>query len=525
MTDQRLLRSFAEAALVSGALTVLVFFAQWNYGYNLADEGFQWYISQRVLFGEMPIRDYFSYDPGRYLWSAAFFKLLGFDGLFEQKLANSCFGLVGLASTYVAMTAAGFRRPMRLAVAAFLAIAMGFPLHKIYEQSFSLIGVAFLAYSLYEPLKGKRWVVLGLVTGIAAIFGRNIGVFVAAGSLLGLLAVWRLHGIKTAARKLTAYGAGVLAGYAPMLLWCVIDQRLGRAMIESIRFTSNWQQPIPIPFAWRITQSFASMYEAHGTLVGWLCIAVFATYALFGFRSLADLAVSTTLGRKQALRLAALCIGLPFLYQGFNRADFVHIAHGILPMFVLIAAQIGITRRLMERVIGGAVVTLSLLCWLPAEPLLSIALERNRGAEKVKKYPIDGKFYYLESTVADVLKESRLLADRCHVKDGQLVAMPYYPGVLAYLHVKAPYPELYYLYDRDEDFQNGAISRLESAGTKVAIVNSKAAMDGNRKYRIDSTNPVLYHYVMSNFSKVELSNETLARFTFLTRNCEPAPGE
>jgi hypothetical protein len=93
--------SYLEAAMFSAAAATFVFLIQWRDGFNWGDEGWLWYISQRVAAGQVPIRDVFSYDPGRYYWSAGIFKILGRDGFFEQLLANYLFGIVGLAVTYV----------------------------------------------------------------------------------------------------------------------------------------------------------------------------------------------------------------------------------------------------------------------------------------------------------------------------------------------------------------------------------------------------------------------------------------
>src|SRR6185437_1454732 len=97
--------SYLEAVLLSAAAAAFVFLIQWRYGFNWGDEGWLWYISQRVAVGQVPIRDVFSYDPGRYYWSAAIFKILGRNGFFEQLLANYLFGIFGLLVMYVAMAA------------------------------------------------------------------------------------------------------------------------------------------------------------------------------------------------------------------------------------------------------------------------------------------------------------------------------------------------------------------------------------------------------------------------------------
>ncbi len=519
MFQGTLRRNVAEALIVSALLTTAVFLIQWRYGFNLGDEGLHWYLAQRVKFGEMAIRDSFGYDPGRYLWSAAWFKALGSDGLFEQRLANTSFGFLGLTSAYIATAGFGVRRAIRLPLAALLSLAMGYPLHKIYEQSLSLVGVAVLAYSLSKPQRSKRWILLGLLTGFAAIFGRNSGVYLAAASLLGLIALWKLKCLSEFLRGFVIYSAGVLTGYAPMIAWFAVDPKFRHAMIASILFTPQTQIPLPIPFPWRVPQSLSSVYKVQAVAVSWLCIAVFAIYAIYGYRLLKNFGTSTILYSKQILGLSALCVGLPFLHQAFDRADFGHIAQGILPLFVLIATQLDTSGKRLDTVIAVSFAALALLSWLPSEPLLASIISQHHRRDSITKYTIDGRLFQIDSTAAALLDETKLLASRCEANDGQVIAMPYFPGVFAYLHLRSPYWETYYLHKRDDAFQQSEIASLEAYATKVAVVNDKAALDGKDSLRIQATNPILYNYIFTRFSRVESTNEKLVDFTFLTRNC------
>ena len=143
--------NISEALLLSAAVSLTVFSLQWRYGFNLGDEGWLWYISQRTALGDVPLRDFFSYDPGRYYWSAAVFKLLGRTGFFEQLLANYLFAIVGSALAYLAMFRAGLSRSWRISILLLLGIVLGFPRHKIYEQTLSLIAVAAIAFLFAAP--------------------------------------------------------------------------------------------------------------------------------------------------------------------------------------------------------------------------------------------------------------------------------------------------------------------------------------------------------------------------------------
>lgn len=257
----------AKAVIVATLLGGTLFALQWKYGYNMGDEGWLWYVPQNIHAGVMPIRDVFAYDPGRYLWSATWFKIIGKSGLFEQRLANTIFGILGLACAYASMQTASIKSWLRLTVATLLALTLCFPLHKVYEQSLSLIAVALVDCVLRNPSYRSWWLALGISTGVAACIGRNSGLFYAVAATAALATTWRLSSFRNSIRMSVIYACGVVIGYLPMILWFVIDSNFRRAMIESVLFTMKWKMPLPIPFPWRVKQDLTPVSAMHATVV------------------------------------------------------------------------------------------------------------------------------------------------------------------------------------------------------------------------------------------------------------------
>ncbi|MGB8408783.1 MAG: hypothetical protein WCE58_02585, partial [Gallionella sp.] len=170
-------RSTLAILLLSLTGVIGLFLLESHVGLTLWDEGFLWYGVQRVMSGEVPMRDFTSYDIGRYYWSAAFMGLLGSKGIVALRIAIAAFEAIAL---FLGLTALARSYPIRnllfwlLAVITLL-IWMA-PQYRVFDIALPIILVSALSFLVEKPTP-CRYFLTGLVIGIVAVFGRNHGVY------------------------------------------------------------------------------------------------------------------------------------------------------------------------------------------------------------------------------------------------------------------------------------------------------------------------------------------------------------
>src|SRR5438270_2589068 len=118
--------------LLSAALVFIFFLLQGNVGFNIADEGFLWYGTVRTALGEVPVRDFQAYDPGRYYWGALWFKVIGSDGIIALRVSQAVLQFLGLSVALLLLRRV-LRSWLALAVAAGVLLLWMLPQWKIYE--------------------------------------------------------------------------------------------------------------------------------------------------------------------------------------------------------------------------------------------------------------------------------------------------------------------------------------------------------------------------------------------------------
>ncbi len=91
-------QSFVATSSVIGALVaLLIFMLDRRFGSFLREEGYLWYGVQRVFLGEIPIRDFMSYETGRYYLSAGVLGLFHDHGLLALHARLALWATFGLS--------------------------------------------------------------------------------------------------------------------------------------------------------------------------------------------------------------------------------------------------------------------------------------------------------------------------------------------------------------------------------------------------------------------------------------------
>ena len=496
--SDELIRKYFWIGLSSAGLVAVSLLWQVRAGFQLADEGFLWYGAQRVMQGEVPVRDFMSYDIGRYYWSAALMFLQGDDGIIALRIAVGVFQAAGLFAGLTVLT----RTPDKprslpwLLLATVVLLVWMYPRHKLFDVSISIGLIALLTFLAERPTT-SRYFIAGIGVGLAAVFGRNHGVYGVFGTLvvMAYLLSRRQKGPSTP-RALGSWAGGIVVGYLPMLPMLIFCPGFGHAFWEGIRYlfeikATNLSLPIPLP--WRVAFGQLSIVDSvRGVFVGLLFIGTLA----FGLAGIAR--TMWHVWRNESVSpplLACIGLALPYAHYAYSRADIGHLALGIFPMLLGSLVWLSDLRNKWIRwSIGGLFCAVSLFVMLPLHPGW-----QSRTHENWRRVLIGHEAVLVDPVTARDAALLQLLTHRFAVNSrGSFLAIPFWPGAYALMNRKSPTWEIYPLYRRSESLQREEIRRIESAAPSFVIIVN-LALDNREELRFANTHPFLNRYLQTHF--------------------------
>ncbi|MEE3915082.1 hypothetical protein [Pseudomonas viridiflava] len=488
--------------IISAVFVTGNFLWQGHYGFNLWDEGYLWYGARQLIAGEIPIRDFMAYDPGRYYWAAGFFALTGDTGIIALRAAVAVFQVLGvyagLWTVSIALRKTTVKNLFFLCVAAVALMAWMYPRHKIFDMSISMMVVASLTYFLLKP-SVTRYFLLGLMVGLAAVFGRNHGVYAAVSSLLAMGwlslkasdSVYRWKGF-------AIWAGGVLAGYLPVLLMCLFIEGYLSAFLDTIVFMleqGNTNLPLPVPWPWTVGFGTAGfVIEARWFLIGICFIGLLA----FGAGALAWVFKERFAGHHVNPELVAVaCAALPYAHFAFARPDVGHLAQGIYPLllgiFVILAGLKSWASKTALGVIAASTSVFILAAWQPG------VLARTQDGWK--QVNVSDSTLFMDPSTAEAVDLLRDLTARYAIGGRAVLVLPFWPGAYPLLERHAPLWEIYALSPRSEEFQRAEIERIKKSDPGFVLVFDMA-MDGREELRFSNSHRLIDDYIRSHFEPV-----------------------
>ncbi len=461
---------------------------------GVADEGYLWYGVQRTVAGEVPLRDFQAYDPGRYYWCAAFAPLVG-DGMLGLRFATAVFQALGLS--FALLVAARFTRG--LVELAFCGLLLGlwmFPRHKLFEPALASMAVWF-AVRLLERPSVARHLAAGFFSGFAGFFGRNHALYAAAAT--GLLIAWMAWKERGGGqrKRAGAWALGVVAGYAPMWAMFLFVPGFAGSFIESNRLILQHGTNLPLayPWPWRTDWSALGGWDLAcqaGLSAAFLLPCIALPLGLFRAVRLRSAEVRT-----QAVIVASAVVGLFYVHHVSVRSHWSHLAE-CLPPVLLLALVLGASarRRWLRPAAWGALALASALAFLEVHPLL--AQFKPGYAQELVECEVDGERLRLPKGKARLLQGLEALVSAVVPPDETLFIAPGRPGLYPILGRVAPTWWIYFFWQASEDEQRALIADLARRGVNWVLIVDRS-IDDVEERRFQSTHPLVWQHLQSDF--------------------------
>lgn len=488
---------------VALATTLIAFLLEGRSDFNLWDEGFLWYGAQRVLHGEVPIRDFQSYDIARYYFVACFMWVMNNDGITTLRICLSLFQLSALVllnctlldlNRMAAAKSVGYLTFTNVIIHIWMR-----PYYATFDMSVSLISILVLR-TLSRSCSTKSAFLAGLYFGLLFSVGRNHALYF----LVGLIVVGiaqQLRTVKTTGTRQSSMFAmiGVVIGLIPIGYLMLAAPGFVGSYLESYwqlfqRKSTNL--PLPFPYPW--TLDYAALGIRSGTY-HFLSSLYFVLVLAYGIVAVPLLIYQRVVGLKfNHLVIGASALALPYAHYVHSRADVEHLGRGIFPLIV-VGVSVLISGRL-SRIQRIAIITFTCVSSLCVTNYFHTFWDRVKGVDNEEVTIQNETVFARYETAVEVNLLSKLVADYSITGDTFLTA-PYNCSSYAIFRVKSPLHDIYFLFPATKHQQLIMIKQLKSANIAFIWLSDKE-LDGipNRKFSV--THPLVDSYIKRNYKPI-----------------------
>lgn len=479
-----------QCATLAVMITTLRFVFQGSVGLMLEDEGFLWYGSQRMVAGELPMRDFLGYDLPRYIWNALVMLIVGSKGIYGLRLAIALCEWVTLTIVCVLFTTLQVRwRPVVVLLGIVTVLFWLYPRHKIYDHVVIWLMMVMFWWWLVNPTN-QRTFWAGVVVGVAAMIGRNHGMYaVCAGSLLLGYVWWSPISWRERLRLALTWGVGIVAGFAPMVLFMVAIPSFGQGYIESVQILFGLGKPnlsLPIPWPWHQTNLDA-------VLTGlWFVVPAVTYVVTFGvicWHRWHNNSISAGV-------LVAAVVGLVYLLVGYSRADMPHLAQGIAPFIALVLL---LTAYIPQRF---QIAVMLVLCSWSASVNWNMAWQSMWLGSNTNRQEVTATTQLtVPNAVANRLALIAAIQQKYNPLNEAFVVTPYWPGVYALWQKQSPLYNTYILFPFDETAQNREIKGLQQSQPRFILIDD-STIDNQKQLRFMVNYALVDTYIRTQYRQI-----------------------
>jgi len=493
--------NFFIIPLISLSIVALSFLLQGHIGLSLQDEGFLWYGAFRTWLNDIPIRDFQSYDPGRYYWVALCMKGLG-TGLMPLRISLAGFQFLGLTCGLLALSRVVHSRFL-ITITGFSLLLWMYPRHKLFEHSLAMV-LVYTGMLLIEQPTIKRHFASGCLVGLAAFFGRNHGFYSLMGFLFIILFIWGKCSREHLFKRISIFFAGVILGYVPMLTMIAFVPGFAKSFWESILRLASYGRtniPLPIPWPWRINFDQQGLLElVHQIIVGsfFLIVPVFFVVSL-----LYTLKISKQRVRESALFISSCCIGVMYMHYAFSRADINHLAQSLHP-FLLGIISLPLCKPDVRDIFRKSIVFVVLVVSLFSIGFVSPFYKWISNPGGFVKLVIDSDELLVKKETAQIITTIEKINSDLVREEEQFLIAPHWPTLYPILKRKSPLWESYFLHLRPSAMQHDMINQLKIQNTNWIILGD-VPLDGRDELRFRNTHRLIWEYINAEYEMYPVS--------------------
>jgi hypothetical protein len=450
-----------------------------------------WYGAWRTKLGEVPLLDFQSYDPGRYYYLALMSRIFG-DGIVGTRESLIVLQWIAISIGLLILRRAGASWSQVSLCGMSLAWWM-WPDFKLVDSAFAALTVA-AGVSLAKSPTRISCFATGAYAGIAAIFGRNHGVYAVVGFGAILLFLWWKE-----SRPIHpgSFAAGIVLGYSPMLFAMVGIRGFLPAVLASIQVNvaSGTNVPLPIPWPWRLPYAGLTWQASANQFFTGICYVL--VYAGCGAALLYLIGSKWRGTDRQKFLLAAAVTSLAYLHQASVRADLGHLAEASPPSLLLLAgvlAPVKATWRVM------AWIGVGVISWFSIGQVHAL-VQKIQSPEQWVLRTIDRDSIWVDRPNAAVL-DAVLAFDRARNPSGGPVFLaPNLPTMYRVLCRKSPTWEIYFVLPATPAANAVSIRELASSGARYLILGD-IPLDHRDDLRFRNTHPQLYDYIRLHYEEM-----------------------